>query len=180
MAGPTFTGSVVLPSTTSIGNVSSTELGYLDGVTSAIQTQLNGKAASSHTHAQSDITNLTTDLAAKAPLASPTFTGTVVLPSSTVTNDMLAGSIADSKLSTISTAGKVSNSATTATSANTASAIVARDASNNFSAGTITATGVVGRVTVNSGASANVGRVFVHNPSGGNPTGAVAGDIWIW
>ncbi len=30
--------------------VTATELGYLDGVTSAIQTQLNGKAASSHTH----------------------------------------------------------------------------------------------------------------------------------
>jgi hypothetical protein len=30
-----------------------------------------------HTHAQSDITNLTSDLALKAPLASPTFTGTV-------------------------------------------------------------------------------------------------------
>lgn len=40
---PTFTGTVALPSTTSIGNVSSTELGYLDGVTSAIQTQINAK-----------------------------------------------------------------------------------------------------------------------------------------
>jgi len=39
----------------------------------------------------------------------------------------------------ITGAGKVANSATTATSANTASAIVARDASGNFSAGTITA-----------------------------------------
>lgn len=47
--------------------------------------------------------------------------------------------IADTKLATISTAGKVSNSATSATSANTASAIVARDGSGNFSAGTITA-----------------------------------------
>lgn len=47
--------------------------------------------------------------------------------------------IADTKLATISTAGKVSNAATTATSANTASAIVARDASGNFTAGTITA-----------------------------------------
>jgi hypothetical protein len=47
--------------------------------------------------------------------------------------------IVDTKLATISTAAKVSNSATTATSANTASAIVARDASGNFSAGTITA-----------------------------------------
>ena len=35
----------------------------------------------------------------KANLASPTFTGTVVLPNSTVTNDMLAGSIANNKLS---------------------------------------------------------------------------------
>ena len=50
-----------------------------------------------------------------------------------------SAAIADTKLATISTSGKVSNSATTATSANTASAIVARDASGNFSAGTITA-----------------------------------------
>jgi microcystin-dependent protein len=44
-AGPTFTGTVVLPSTTSIGTVSATELGYVDGVTSAIQTQLNALTA---------------------------------------------------------------------------------------------------------------------------------------
>jgi hypothetical protein len=43
LAGPTFTGTVVLPSTTSIGDVSATELGYLDGVTSAIQTQLTAR-----------------------------------------------------------------------------------------------------------------------------------------
>jgi microcystin-dependent protein len=45
-AGPTFTGTVVLPSTTSIGTVSATELGYVDGVTSAIQTQLNALTSS--------------------------------------------------------------------------------------------------------------------------------------
>lgn len=58
-----------------------------------------------------------------------------------IVNDDINASaaIADTKLATISTAGKVSNSATTATNANTASAIVARDASGNFSAGTITA-----------------------------------------
>ena len=33
-----------------VSAVTSTELGYLDGVTSSIQTQLNGKAASNHTH----------------------------------------------------------------------------------------------------------------------------------
>ena len=41
LASPTFTGTVVLPSTTSIGTVSNTEIGYLDGVTSSIQTQIN-------------------------------------------------------------------------------------------------------------------------------------------
>ena len=56
-----------------------TELNYVDGVTSAIQTQIDAKAASSHTHAQSDITNLTTDLAAKASLSGATFTGAVTL-----------------------------------------------------------------------------------------------------
>ncbi|MFM6994086.1 MAG: hypothetical protein ACKOWO_03095 [Sediminibacterium sp.] len=52
----------------------------------------------------------------------------------------VSAAIADTKLATITTAGKVSNSATTATDANTASAIVARDASGNFTAGTITGT----------------------------------------
>jgi hypothetical protein len=62
-----------------VADVSDTEIGYLNGVTSAIQTQIDGKAASSHTHAQSDITNLTSDLAAKAALSGATFTGAVVL-----------------------------------------------------------------------------------------------------
>jgi hypothetical protein len=151
--------SVRLPADTTIGaNISAAELGYLDGVTSAIQTQLNAKApsasptftgtpaaptaavdtnttqvattafvigqgylkssgytaadvltkiktvdgsgsgldadlldgqnssafaAASHTHAQSDVTNLVSDLAAKAPLASPAFTGTPTAPTPT-------------------------------------------------------------------------------------------------
>jgi microcystin-dependent protein len=41
LSGPTFTGTVTLPSTTSIGNVSATEIGYVDGVTSSIQAQIN-------------------------------------------------------------------------------------------------------------------------------------------
>jgi hypothetical protein len=36
-------GTAFLPTTTSIGSVSSTEIGYLDGVTSAIQTQLDAR-----------------------------------------------------------------------------------------------------------------------------------------
>lgn len=56
--------------------------------------------------------------------------------------NITAGTVADSKLATITTVGKVVNSATTATSANTANAIVARDGSGNFSAGTVTASAV--------------------------------------
>lgn len=71
IAGPTFSGTVVLPSTTSVGNVSSDEIGYLNGVTSAIQTQLDDKA---------DAATVSTTY---APINTPTFTGTVTLPQDT-------------------------------------------------------------------------------------------------
>ena len=62
LASPTFTGTVVVPTPFTVGAVSmtatGTELNYVSGVTSAIQTQLN----------------------TKAPTSSPTFTGTVTLP----------------------------------------------------------------------------------------------------
>lgn len=80
------------------------------------------------------------DPTADRTITLPNASGTVVLSGAIANADIAAGAaIADSKLATISTAGKVDNSATTAASANTASAIVARDASGNFSAGTISA-----------------------------------------
>jgi hypothetical protein len=74
-------------------------------------------------------------------IADGTLTGTDIA-SNTITNIHINSSAAidDSKLATITTASKVANSATTATNANSAGAIIARDASGNFSAGTITAT----------------------------------------
>ena len=68
LASPTLTGTVTLPESTSIGNVSNLEIGYVNGVTSAIQGQID----------------------AKAPLASPTFTGTVTLPANTITQSMMS------------------------------------------------------------------------------------------
>ena len=53
--------------------------------------------------------------------------------------DITTGTITDDKLATITTAGKVANSATTATSLNTPNTIVARDSSGDFAAGIITA-----------------------------------------
>ena len=63
-----------------------------------------------------------------------------------------SAAISDTKLDTISTALKVSNSATTAASANTASAIVARDGYGNFSASTITAN-LTGNASGSSGST---------------------------
>ena len=82
-----------------------------------------------------------------------TVTSTMILDGTILNADINASAaIVDTKLATISTASKVSNSATTATNANTASAIVARDASGNFSAGTITASSlaVTGNLTVDT------------------------------
>jgi hypothetical protein len=81
----------------------------------------------------------------------------------------VTGTLPDSNLATISTAGKVANSATTATSANTASAIVLRDGAGNFSAGTITAN-LTGNVTGNvSGTAANItGVVAIANGGTGS------------
>ena len=78
-----------------------------------------------------------------------TVTSGMILDGTILNADINASAgIVDTKLATISTASKVSNSATTAASANTASAIVARDASGNFTAGTITAA-LTGNVTGN-------------------------------
>ena len=49
-----------------VSAVTATELSYLDGVTSSIQTQLSGKASSTHSHPISGITGLQTALDGKA------------------------------------------------------------------------------------------------------------------
>src|SRR5262249_48368526 len=46
------------------------------GLGTAATSASSAFAAAAHSHAQSDVTSLTSDLALKAPLASPTFTGT--------------------------------------------------------------------------------------------------------
>ena len=76
LANPTFTGTVVLPSTTSIGNVSATELGYVDGVTSGIQTQLDAKLSTA------------TAESTYAPKANPSLTGTATVENVTVTGNL--------------------------------------------------------------------------------------------
>ncbi len=78
-------------SSISVGDVSNTEFGYLNGVTSAIQTQLDGKQGTVSGVSDTEIgyldgvtSAIQTQLNAKAPLANPTFTGTVDLSGATV------------------------------------------------------------------------------------------------
>jgi hypothetical protein len=61
-----------------VTDVSDTEIGYLNGVTSAIQTQIDNKLTSS------------TAATTYAPLANPTFTGTVSLPNNTISQSMMS------------------------------------------------------------------------------------------
>jgi hypothetical protein len=71
LASPTFTGNVVLPSTTSIGTVLSNEISCLDGVTSSIQNQLD----------------------TKAPSTGASFLGTITLPTTTAIGNVSANEI---------------------------------------------------------------------------------------
>jgi hypothetical protein len=103
---------------------------------------------------------------------SGTVTSTMILDGTIVNADINASAgIVDTKLATIATAGKVSNSATTATSTNTNSAIVARDGSGNFSATTITAA-LSGNASTATALS--TARTFALT---GNVTGSVSSDL---
>jgi hypothetical protein len=95
---------------------------------STISGSINGNAATVTTNA-----NLTGDVNSTG--------NTTSIASGVIVNDDINANagIVDTKLATISTADKVSNSATTATSSNNINTIVLRDGSGNFSAGTITA-----------------------------------------
>lgn len=100
---------------------------------------VNGNTAATLFH----ISRTTLEVAGTDRLAA-TSSGVDVTGNLSLTGNVTAGTwqgtqIANAYIATITTAGKVANSATTATDANTANAIVARDASGNFSAGTITA-----------------------------------------
>jgi hypothetical protein len=90
---PTFTGTVVLPGTTSIGSVSSTEIGYLDGITSSVQTQIDAAATALSTH-ESDTTNIH-GIANTANLATASEVSTAM--SEAILD---AGTAADTKIST--------------------------------------------------------------------------------
>jgi hypothetical protein len=119
-----------------------TEINYIDGVTSAIQTQLN----------------------TKSPSASPTFTGTVVLPSATS-----IGTITSTELSYVD---GVTSSIQTQLDSKAASSALSLHEADTTSIHGIADTSKLARV-----ASSSAGRtIFVQSAT---PTALAVGDIWF-
>ena len=150
-------------SSLTVGDVTNTEFGYLDGVTSAIQTQLN----------------------AKAPLASPTFTGTVTVPS-TITAPSSVVLTLPTSTGTLVTATDVSSTyapllQTTTTPSFTSNAytLVSGDkdkiilASNGATAGTVTIpTGTYATGTVLTIVQTGTGQITIATSGTLNSNGA--------
>jgi hypothetical protein len=157
-------------STTVSGDVTITNAGVTAIASDAIvNADINSAAAIAYSKLALASGIVNTDISASAAVVY----SKLALSNSIVNADInSAAAIVDTKLATIATAGKVSNSATTATNVNTASTIVARDASGNFSAGTITATlsGNASTVTTNANLTGDITSV-------GNATSIAAGVI---
>ncbi len=154
IAGGSFSGGqitgVVAPANggTGIANSNTITLGgnLLTGAafTTTGTTGLNASAITLKTTAPSTVILPVTGTLATLDGTETITNKTITAATNTIsglTNSNLSGTagITDANLATIATAGKVLNTATTATFSNTANAIVSRDASGNFSAGTITA-----------------------------------------
>jgi hypothetical protein len=129
----------------SASSVTSTELGYLSGTTSSVQTQLSAKepaitAGTTNQYWRGDkswqsfSSDIRASVSASSPLTYSVITGIIGIDTA---NTSTNGALTSADWNTFSTAATTTSSAT---NLNTASTIVKRDGSGDFAAGTITAT----------------------------------------
>ena len=104
--------------------ISSAELGYLDGVTSAIQTQIDTKLATA------------TAATTYATIASPTFTGTVTIPTGAVITSPKIASTYTAKTAAYTFASGDEGQLFSMNNASTAQFNIPTDATFNFAVGT--------------------------------------------
>jgi Major tropism determinant N-terminal domain len=141
-----------------VSGVSNTEIGYLDGVTSNVQAQLDTKLASA------------TAASTYAPIASPTFTGTVTLPTGTVTSGMiLDGTIVNGDISASAAIDKTKISGTAITAADTGTVtntmLAGSIANNKLANSSITINGTAvslgGSTTISSYSAPTIGSTSI-------------------
>jgi hypothetical protein len=171
LAGPTFTGTVTLPSTTSIGSVSSTEIGYLDNVTSPIQTQLNAKGTVSSITAGTGLTGGTITTTGTIALGtSGVVSGTYTAHGFTVDSfGRITGTSAFRSASTTQQ-GMVELSASVTSTSNTVAATSAAvksayDLAASKGSGTVTSVGISGtNITVSGSPISSSGTITISIP----------------
>jgi hypothetical protein len=164
---------------TALTSVSATELGYVDGVTSAIQTQIDTKLATA------------TASSTYAPIASPTFTGTVTIPTGAIITSPKVSSTYSAKTAAYTFASGDEGNIFSMNNAATQQFNIPTDATFNFAVGTeinvfwITGAGqpTIGAVTpgtttvISTGATSATPKLRVVNA--GATCKKIAANSWI-
>jgi hypothetical protein len=204
---PVITGTVVLPSTTSIGDVTSTEIGYLDGVTSGIQAQIAGNSTAlaghesntENVHGIADTSLLaTTANVATAKTEAITAAGTAAEnyadglaanyePANAVSTHNSATTsvhgIADTADLLLKSGGTMTGALTLSGAPSSSLHAATKQYVDNTASGIVAKPQVLGATTTNLDATYNngtagVGATLTHNTNGEFPAGAGGASGW--
>lgn len=145
--------------------VSATELGYLDGVTSAIQTQINSKAPLASPALTGTATAVNLTVTGTTSLAATTLGGTVTATGITITGTNSSLDLSGTGTATLPTSTSIGNVTSTEIGYIDGLTSSAQTQLNNKPS------------TFNaSGATSGV-KVYIQSTT---PTGMAAGDLWFW